>query len=130
MDFLAYCPPCFMIFFINNNHVYFQFHKICRCIMYAFIIYCNINWLFRIVNGIFNFFIGKYSGYTLDSSSILSWFECDSSGITSTSTGSSVWSLTSTCFIGKKSGWSLDSSSSLSEFERASSVIFKASTGS
>ena len=62
---LVYFPPCITILFINNNHICSQCHKICRCFLVSFVISCNMNWLFRKVNGILGFFPGKYSGRTL-----------------------------------------------------------------
>ena len=59
INFLVDCPPCLIIFFINNFHVYLQFHKICRYFMVAFILSFNINWLFIMANGILNFFSWK-----------------------------------------------------------------------
>ena len=55
-NYLVYCPPCIIIFFINNFHVYFQCHKIRRCFVVALNMSCNSNWLFRTTNAILNLF--------------------------------------------------------------------------
>ena len=60
MDFLVDCPPCIIIYFINNIHFYLQCHKRCGYIMVAFIISCNKNLIFRMVNGILNFFLENH----------------------------------------------------------------------
>ena len=62
---LVYFSHSFIIFFINNVYVYFQFHKSYICIMISFIVSCNRNLLFRKENCVLNFFLGKLLVWTL-----------------------------------------------------------------
>ena len=79
INFLVDSPPCLILVFVNNIHLYTKYPERCRFILVSFIGYFILNSFFSIRTFILNLFPGFAFGLKLVFSSFFSGFTLVSS---------------------------------------------------